>query len=142
MPAFTWRQADLRAQGPTATVSIAVTAAAQAALTTAGDTAPAPVQVTAMIDTGATGTAIAPGIAQQLSLQPVGITLVSTPSSANVPMPQYAIRLLLAPTVIFETTAIEAPLHGQAIQALIGRDVLSQAVLVYIGYANEFTIAL
>ena len=41
----------------------------------------------------------------------------------------------------FETTLVEAPLGGQAIQGLIGRDVLSQAVLIYIGYANQFTLA-
>jgi predicted GNAT family acetyltransferase len=67
---------------------------------------------------------------------------VSTPSSSNVPMPVYAIRLLLPNTIMFETTAVEAQLQGQGIGALIGRDVLSQAVLVYIGYANEFTIAM
>ncbi len=36
---------------------------------------------------------------------------------------------------------IEAPLQGQGIQGLIGRDALAHAVLVYIGYADQFTIA-
>jgi hypothetical protein len=142
VPAFTGRRGDLQARGPIIDVSIAVTAAADAALTAAGQAIPPPIQVTALIDTGATGSAIARGIAQQLGLQPVAVINVTTPSSSNVPMPAYAVRLLLPNTIIFETTAIEAELAGQGIGALIGRDVLSQAVLVYIGYANEFTIAL
>lgn len=123
-------------------VSIAVAAAAEKALTDAGQAVPAPVQVNALIDTGASGTCIAQGVAQQLGLQPVGVVPVSTPSSTNVPMTIYAVRLLLPNSVVFETTAIEGQLQAQGIGALIGRDVLSQAVLVYIGYMNEFTIAI
>lgn len=142
MPAFTGRRGDLQARGPTIDVSIAVTAAAEAAFTAAGETLPPPVPVTALIDSGATGNAIARGVAQQLRLQPVGVVNVSTPSTASVPMPTYAVRLLLPNTIVLETTAIEAELANQGIGALIGRDVLSQAVFVYIGYANEFTIAI
>jgi len=142
MPAFTGRITDLRARGPILQASIAVAAAAEKALTDAGQPVPAPVQVTALIDTGATGSAISKGTAQQLGLQPVGVIPVSTPSSAKVPMSLFAIRFLLPNSLIFETTAIEAQLQGQGIDALIGRDVLSQAVLVYIGYANEFTLAI
>jgi hypothetical protein len=142
MPAFTGRVTDLRGQGPAVQLSIAVTAAAEAALTAAGQPVPPPVQAAALIDTGATGSAIAQGIAQQLGLQPVGVTPVSTPSSANVPMPIYAVRLLLPSSIVYEVTAIEAQLANQGIGALIGRDVLSQAVLVYVGYMNEFTLAL
>jgi predicted aspartyl protease len=142
MAAFTGRISDLRARGPVATINIAVSAAAESALTAAGQAIPQPVQVTALIDTGASVTAISQGIAQQLGLQPVGIQSVSTPSSPSANMPLYAIRVVLN-TVVFDVTAIEANgLAAQGIGALLGRDVLSQAVFVYIGYANEFTIAL
>jgi predicted aspartyl protease len=119
-----------------------VSDAAQQALIAANQPVPTPVQVDALIDTGATGSVIASGIAQQLGLQPVGVVPVSTPSSSNVPMATYAVRLLLPGGIIFETTAIEAPMQGQGIGALIGRDVLANAVLVYIGYMNEFTISI
>jgi hypothetical protein len=121
---------------------VAVIQAAEVVMRSAGQPVPAPVAITAQIDTGASGSAIQQGVAQQLGLQPVGVTPISTPSSTNVPMPLYAVRLLLPNTIVYETTAIEAPMQGQGIQALIGRDVLSQAVLVYIGYANQFTIAI
>ena len=142
MPAFTGRRADLIARGPTLDIAIAPTVAAEQAMTAGGQQAPTPAQVTALIDTGASGSAISRGIAQQLGLNPVGVTLVTTPSSTAVPMAAYAVRLVLPSRIVFEVTAIEADLQAQGIGALIGRDILSQAVLVYIGYANEFTIAI
>ena len=142
MSAFTGRITDLQARGPIAQVNIAISAAAESALTTAGQAIPPPVQVTALVDTGASVTAISQGIAQQLGLQPVGMQPVSTPSNPSANMPLYAVRVVIN-TVVFEVTAIEAAgLAVQGIGALLGREVLSQAVFVYIGYANEFTIAL
>jgi hypothetical protein len=37
--------------------------------------------------------------------------------------------------------ATEAPLQGQHIQCLIGRDVLKNAVLIYTGHDNSFTLS-
>ena len=107
----------------------------------AGQQVPVPVTVSALIDTGATTSAIDRGTAQQLGLQPVGAILISTPSTAGVQVPQYAVRFLLPAGVVFETTAIEATLAGQNIGALIGRDVLSRAVFVYVGYGGHCTIS-
>lgn len=74
-------------------------------------------------------------------MQPVGVVAISTPSSRNVSCYQYLVRLLFPNNVVVETLAIEAPLMGQQIQCLIGRDVLAHAVLVYTGYINQFTIS-
>ncbi|MGQ9695187.1 MAG: hypothetical protein ACUVWV_10630 [Thermodesulfobacteriota bacterium] len=94
-----------------------------------------------MIDTGATGSVIQPVIAKQLGFQPVGVVSISTPSSQSVPCLQYVIRLMFPNNVIVEGLAIEAPLQGQHIQCLIGRDVLAHGVFVYIGYINQFTLS-
>jgi len=94
-----------------------------------------------MIDTGASGTVINPAIPQQLNLNPVGVTFINTPSHANVRCYQYPVRVVFPNNVIAETIAIAAPLQGQAIQCLIGRDLLRHAVFVYIGYANLFTLS-
>jgi hypothetical protein len=56
------------------------------------------------------------------------------------------VRAIRGPTqclnnVVGEGVVIEAPLAGQHIQGLIGRDVLAQSVLVYIGYTNQFTVS-
>lgn len=94
-----------------------------------------------MIDTGATGSVIQQGLAGQLRLNAVGVTYINTPSSTNVPCYEYLVRLLFPNNVVAETTAIEAPLLGQHIQCLIGRDVLAHGVLIYIGYGNLFSLS-
>lgn len=50
-------------------------------------------------------------------------------------------RLLFPNNVLIETTVIAAPLQGQHIQCLIGRDVLRHGVLIYIGYIDSFTLS-
>jgi hypothetical protein len=94
-----------------------------------------------MIDTGATKSVIQQGIAIQLGLKPVSVTSITTPSSTNVLCPEYLVRLVFPNNVLYEGTVIEAPLQGQSVQCLIGRDVLSHAVFVYIGYRNLFSLS-
>ncbi len=142
MPSWTSQSPDLKGNGPRVSVSVGVSQAAAAALITSGQPVPAAVPANALIDTGASGSVITRDLAQRLGLQPVGVTLVNTPSGTNVQASMYAVRLMLSPTVVFETTATEAEsIRAQGLDALIGRDVLSQAVFVYIGYVNQFTIA-
>jgi hypothetical protein len=49
----------------------------------------------------------------------------------------FALNNLSVPNI----NIVEAPLGGQNIQALIGRDVLKHGVLTYIGYINQFTLS-
>ena len=65
---------------------------------------------------------------------------INTPSSIGVLCDQYAARLIFPNNVVGEAVVIEAPLEGQHVQGLVGRDILSEAVLVYIGYTNQFTM--
>jgi len=94
-----------------------------------------------MIDTGASGSVIQKGLAGQLGLNPIGLTYINTPSSTNVACYEYAVRLIFPNNVFVEATVLEAPLQGQNIQCLIGRDVLALGVLVYIGYGNLFSLS-
>lgn len=94
-----------------------------------------------MIDTGATGSVVRQGLLSPLGLNPVGVAYINTPSSTNVLCYEYSVRLLFANNVLVETTVIEAPLQGQHIQCLIGRDILAHGVLVYIGYSNLFSLS-
>jgi len=141
MPSFTTQLPNLQVMGPLVEMRICVGTPVEEALKKVGSKIPEPVAAKGMIDTGATGSVIQPAIAQQLGLQPVGIVPISTASSENVlPCPLYSVRLIF-PKVVIETLAIEAPLRGQDIQCLIGRDVLSAAVFVYTGYINQFTLS-
>jgi hypothetical protein len=140
MPSFTVQVPNLQALGPIVEVQVTVGTAVEQALRAAGQLIPSPVKVLAQIDTGATGSVLQAGLPAQLNLTPVGMTAVNTPSSTNVQCPEYLVRFVFPNNVLFETTNLEAPLAGQSIQGLIGRDVLAQAVLVYIGYNNQVTI--
>ena len=141
MPSFTTQMADLRAAGPTVDMRVWVGTTAEEAFRAANVDVPAPFPVNGMIDTGATGSVVQPAANRALGLQPVGVVSISTPSSQNVECYQYLLRLFFPNNVVAETLAIEAPLMGQQIQCLVGRDVLAHAVLVYTGYVNQFTLS-
>ncbi len=127
--------------GPLVDIRVWVGTPVEEVLKRAGSKLPEPAAAKGMIDTGATGSVIQPSIAQQLGLQPVGVVHISTPSSEDVPCLQYVVRLIFPNNVIVEALAIEAPLRGQHIQCLIGRDVLAHGLFVYTGYINQFTLS-
>jgi predicted aspartyl protease len=103
---------------------------------------PKPVQVVALIDTGATGTVLQTGVAASLNLKPVGRVQITTASSAGLECPEFSVQLLFpAARVAVEVAAIEAPMQGQPVQMLIGRDVLAGAVLVYNGVASHYSLS-
>jgi len=94
-----------------------------------------------MIDTGATVSVIQQGLPAQLGLEPIGVVYVNTPTSVYVACHKYLVRLIFPNNVLAETPIIEAPLAGQRIQCLVGRDVLARGLFVYIGYGNLFSLS-
>lgn len=131
------------AVGPLVEVLIGPSRLYAQVLTSRGKPVPPPVKATAMIDTGASGTVIAPGIIAQLGISAIGRTTMSTPST-TLPIAASKFHVALAlpnNVVIHSVVAIEAPLGGQHIDCLIGRDVLRHGVLTYIGYINQFTLS-
>ncbi len=95
-----------------------------------------------MIDTGASGTVISQGLADKLGISPIGTALINTPSSTNVTCFQFDVQIVFPNNVnIASIVVTEAPLQGQHIQCLIGRDVLQHGVLIYTGYDNSFTLS-
>lgn len=101
------------------------------------------VKVLAMIDTGATGTVVKEGIPAQLGINPIGSTLMNTPSSMGVSCNQFDVQIVFPNSNVNVPSIIitEAPLQGQHIQCLIGRDILQHGVLIYTGYDNSFTLS-
>jgi hypothetical protein len=141
LPSFTSTVPNLQAVGPIVEIRIAPGASLTASQQASGVAPPAPLAALAMIDTGASGSVIQKGLAGQLGLNPIGLTYINTPSSTNVACYEYAVRLIFPNNVFVEATVLEAPLQGQNIQCLIGRDVLALGVLVYIGYGNLFSLS-
>lgn len=141
MPSFTTQVANLQEVGPVVEIKLAVGTIIEDIFQKNSQNIPTAIQAAAMIDTGATGTVVREDIVKQLDLHPVGTTLINTPSSTNVQCYEYLVRLLFPNNVVVETVVIAAPLQGQHIQCLIGRDVLKHGVFIYTGYINTFTLS-
>jgi hypothetical protein len=141
MPSFTSQIPNLQTTGPVVETRIVVGSVLETLLRQSNQPIPTAVPTLAMIDTGATGTVIRDDIPPRLGLQPVGVSFINTPSSTNVRCYEYMIRLIFPNNVVVEATVISAPLQGQQAQCLIGRDVLSHGVLIYIGYINTFSLS-
>jgi len=149
MPIYSAQVTDLENIGPIVDIQILPASAAVGAIAADGGTVPAPQKVAALIDTGATASVIQESVASALSLTPIGQQNINTPSCQDHPCYTYAVMLLL-PTpdaglphpVRFETTVIAAPLSGQNIQCLLGRDFLKHVMMVYNGPQDSFYFAL
>lgn len=141
MPSFTQRIPNLQQLGPVIeiilTPSLALLQTVKMELS-----ATKGIKVLAMIDTGATGTVISQGLAGKLGINPIGTTLINTPSSTNVSCYQFDIQIVFPNNVNMPSIVVtEAPLQGQHIQCLIGRDILKHGILIYTGYDNSFTLS-
>jgi hypothetical protein len=137
MPAVFLRFPDLQGGGPT--VHVRITPAAKPIKGKRSPTKTLP--LTALIDTGASATVLKRGLPAWLGLQPTSNTYVHTASSANVLCDEFAISLILPQGFKVRTTALELPLNTQGIDCLIGRDVLAQCVMTYVGPENQVILA-
>jgi predicted aspartyl protease len=141
MPSFTTQLPNLRVQGPIAKVKIMPSSVTIDELKKNGKEILS-IEVTALIDTGASATAISTKVVAGLELMSRGITNIATPSSDSHQTNVYDVSLHLPNNVVAPVVqAIEAPLTSQNIDCLIGRDVLRHSVLIYVGYTNTFTLS-
>jgi predicted aspartyl protease len=143
MPSFTNQVANLVHVGPVADISVGTTRSLSATLSAQGQPVPTSVRALAMIDTGAAATVLSPSVVESLELRPVGVAQISTPSTTKPQwVHRYAVDLVFPNGEnIHDVMALEAPLGGQRIQCLIGRDVLAHGLLVYLGHTNQFTLS-
>ena len=141
MPSFTQRIPNLQQIGPVIEIMLTPSVPFMQAMGI-NPIATKVIKVAAMIDTGATGTVISQGFAAMLGIQPIGTTSINTPSSINVNCYQFDMQLIFPNNINIPSIVVtEAPLQGQHIQCLIGRDILQHSVLVYVGYDNSFTLS-
>jgi predicted aspartyl protease len=140
VPIFNAESPNLALDGPLVEVTFGLLRSAQLALTSSDEPLPTPIRATALIDTGASGSVVKASLLQPLGLHPVGTVTVNTPTSHDVSCPTFAVQMTL-PNGFVDVTVIEAPLDGQNIEALIGRDVLRHGLLIYQGITNQFTLS-
>jgi hypothetical protein len=109
---------------------------------------PPPIEATLIIDTGADTTMINDQHMRALGLEPISQTRVMTSTSQglSVPCDVYDISLEIInrtgnPSWFIQPLAVLAkPLLNQATEGMVGRDVLSQGILVYDGPRNRFNL--
>jgi hypothetical protein len=138
---------QISAGGPLIDVLVGVSVPRQKALHAAKLPIPPPVQIRALIDTGASCTCIDPSVPQRLGLAPTGAAPLHTPSTGGQPhvANQYDVSLVLLHqklNLTLQTVPVaEAHLAIQGIQGLLGRDVLQNCLFLYDGQAGIFTLA-
>ena len=132
------------------TALINVSAPHRKVLEDAGQPVPDAVAVRALVDTGASCTCIDPSALASLAITPTGSVPIHTPSTGAgaATMDQYDVSIVIlgsstsAPPLYLPVIPVVASaLQAQGIQALIGRDILQQCVLVYNGSQGFFTLA-
>lgn len=143
MPSFTTQIPNLQQIGPVIEVLLSPPKNLIDILKVKKEEVPQPVRLHAMIDTGATNSVVNPAVIKALKINPIGVTKINTPSSVGVECYQYKAGIIFPNNVFVETSElIEAPLQGQHIQCLIGRDILKHGVLIYNGYMRTVTFSL
>lgn len=138
MPAI---NVTIEAGGPILTVLMGFSMPRVQAMQTAGQPVPPMVTGRFLIDTGASGTCVDPELIQPLGLPQIGLVGISTPSTngAQHHCAQYDCALYIpgaagAPGHFIEALPIiTTHLRSQGIDGLLGRDVLDQCTLTYIG---------
>lgn len=141
MPSFSTVHPNLQQSGPICRVKVLPSSQIAALLKQQGQQVPS-IEITALIDTGASSSAISTKVVQQLNLVTRGITNISTPSSSSHQTSMYDVAILFPNNVYVDAVrVIEATLSFQNIDCLIGRDVLKHGVLIYTGYINQFTLS-
>ena len=139
----------LEPSGPIITIGFVVSGPRQSALKKAGQPVPDPVIARCLLDTGDSGTCVDSQVIAKLQIPPSGTVPIHTPSTGATPkicnqfdvgigiiMDDGAVHL---PGVVIPV--IESDLDSLGIQALLGRDILDQALLIYDGHGRTLTLA-
>lgn len=133
--------------GPIIDIIIGVSGPRKRALTAQGAQVPPPVQIRALVDTGASCTCIDPQILSGLNLSRTGVTQMHSTTTGATPVPHnlFDVSLvLLNPKInytmhVVSVAEVIVPVPGT--QALIGRDVLKNCLLIYDGQHKTFTLS-
>lgn len=137
----------LASDGPIVEVHVGVSMPRVAALRGAGQPVPNAIKIRALLDTGASCTAIDKRVIQQLNLTPTGTVPVHTPSTGagGHTCNQYDVAIAMVNPQSWHIMSwtlpiIETDLSAQNIMGLIGRDLLVGCLLVYNGYEGFISL--
>ena len=133
----------LQQNGPIIEIEVAVPTALEQLLKQTSKPVPPPVRGFALVDTGATMSAVDDSVVRSLGVAPIGLASTGTaggPQTQNL----YPAKFILqrAPWTFEFGRVTGCNLSGTGMIALIGRDVLSNAILVYNGPLGVFSFAI
>ena len=145
MPCVSYQRPNLSREGPTISVIVRPSSTFLSAQKEQGrDVEEVPfVRSTMLVDTGASGSAVDHEVIAQLGLQPTGSIAIATPSHDHHDVLTFDIDLIIEENNVHiaDVPVFATGFKKQGIDGLIGRDVLQHMLLVYNGYAGNFTLA-
>lgn len=140
----------LQAEGALVEVQVSWSANQARGMRLAQQPVPPPLDVRALLDTGAEITCIEAVLVQQLSLPLAQVTLANVPALGGLRAGAHyhAGLMLVHPSadprqalVLHNVLVLEVPLAGLGYQALLGRDVLDRCDFLYGGRRQRFVLA-
>jgi hypothetical protein len=139
-------QGKLDRDGAVVNVLVAISAAKEAFLKQQGHPVPAPFATTALIDSGASQTVVAPFVVAYLKLAQTGtaeVLVVSKSGAAaeeSFPVYDLAVSLQAHPGFSRKVEAVSAWPATSGVSLLIGRDILDQCRFLFDGVKRRFTL--
>jgi hypothetical protein len=131
---------------PVINVEIGVTTVLAQKLGAEGKPLPSSISGLALIDTGASISAVCEEAIAKLGIEQSGETKIMTPSQDDGVAPVYSVRMTFPQTGIVVVLDGQFPMAGAKLQkqgllALIGRDILQHMILVYNGPGKFFSLS-
>ncbi len=141
MGLITIKNDALRNKGPIVKLRLAPCRVALQAIERQGRPLPLPINLDAMVDTGASRSIIQEGLVEAMKIFPVGVVHMTTSMRQNMLAYEYFLDAKLE-NINFSAVFIGASLPNSGVQVLLGRDFLSHGVFHYDGSASHFTLEL
>ena len=131
-------------RGPCVQVTVKVSQPIAEQLLQRGELLPTPISGIALIDTGASSTAIDLEAAATLGIPAVDTIPIASATHEAMTMPIYPISVEITglPFTFDAPRATGAPLAKQGLLLLIGRDLLQHCTLFYNGLVGQITLAI
>jgi len=129
--------------GPIIPITLALPDDAQRAYIDRNESPPSPIKGYALIDTGASNTCFDLDVAHKAGLPIVGLSNMASASRAKQQVPTFAGKIICPTLTINVNEGMGAKLFSlnNKLIALLGRDILKSAILIYNGPAGHFSLA-
>ena len=138
----------ITSEGAVVKVLVGISQPRVLALRAAGQTAPQPIPLRLLVDTGADMTSIQGGLLAPLGIAPTGSIQMYTPSTAGTPVQcnQYDVGIVYHSAIPFSWPLAIVPIFECSsfmgtYQGLLGKDILNRCVLTYNSFGLTATIS-